>query len=304
MTKGDIHPASGDNNSREQKRKVTGELHVRGEIEANIPRVAIQEYRAVIQENTPRDNWRFTVECVTLFFVIAVAIMGCIQTRQAIISAGAAQSAAQTAKSTLTASQGAYVTIGRKDGTVAEFATSKDHPDENVPLIVYFQNTGHIPALVAWDTVDRRDGMPESFGIHRITTQTGSAPLPPVTLHKNGELYTVYGRVIAGDSVGRTELAYISRSDFKKLSNKIAGFYIDGFYSYCDQLGTWSTHKFTLNYHTDMPTDLRFELVIDTEIPNPPVPSPVAGKLYFPPCTSMAAMLEAQRKYNEKKDQR
>lgn len=211
------------------------------------------------------------------------------------IAADAAKSAADTAKSTLIASQGAYVTVGRKDGVVAEFVTSKDHPDENVPLIVYFQNTGHIPATVAWDTSDRKDGTLESFGIHRFTTGTGRAPLPPVTLHESGELYQSYGRVIAGESVGRNELAYISQSDLEKLSKKIVGFYIDGYYSYCDQLGTWSTHQFTLNYHTDIPTDLRFEMTSDIEIANPPVPKSIGGKPYFPPCTPTIVMSETQQ---------
>lgn len=213
-------------------------------------------------------------------------------------AADAAISAANTAKDALTTSQGAYVTIGRKDGAVAEFVTSKDHSDENVPLVVYFQNTGHIPARVAWDTSDRKDGVLESLGIRRFSNGTGRSPLSPAMLDTTGKFSQAVGMVIAGDSVGRSELAYISQSDLQKLSTKIVGFYIDGFYAYCDQLGSWSTHQFTLNYHTDAPTALRFELISDTEIANVPIPKSTGTKSFYRPCTPTVAMYgESQQKH-------
>ena len=94
------------------------------------------------------------------------------------------------------------MTIGRKDGVVAEFIASKDHPNENVPLVVYFQNTGHIPAKVAWDTTDRNDGTLASLGIRLFSTGMGRTPLPPGMLGKNGEFYEALGGVIAGESRG------------------------------------------------------------------------------------------------------
>ncbi len=212
-------------------------------------------------------------------------------------AARAAKSAADTAKNTLTTSQGAYVTMGRKDGVVAEFVTSKDHPDENVPLIVYFQNIGHIQARFAWDTSDRKDGILESFGINRFTTGLGRNTLRPNTLGKNGEFYESSSEVIAGDSVRKKELAYISQSDLEKLSKKIVGFYIDGYYAYCDRLGTWSTHQFTLNYHTDIPNELRWDLISDIEIPNIPIPKSTGSKSYFPPCTSTLMMSQTQKQH-------
>jgi hypothetical protein len=223
-----------------------------------------------------------------------------IQAQAAQVSADAAKSAADTAKSALTTSQGAYVTIGRKDGVVAEFVVSKDHPDDNVPLVVYFQNTGHIPAEVAWDTTDRKDGKLAPLGIHLFSTGTGRTPLPPGMLGKNGEFYEAVGEVIAGESVGRNELAYISRSDLEELSKRIVGFYIDGYYAYCDQLGTWSTHQFTLNYHSDIPIDLRFVLISDVEIANTPIPKSTGGKSFFPPCTSTVVMSQTQQYANRK----
>jgi hypothetical protein len=287
------HPSPNNGGGGEQKRSITGSVHVQGEIEVHLPPDVKQKNSAANDKQHARETIKLWIEGLSLFFLIVyaglTALMYCANKK----AADAAKSAADTAKSTLIASQGAYVTIGRKDGMVAEFVTSKDHPDENVPLIVYFQNTGHIPATVAWDTSDRKDGTLESFGIHRFTSGMGRAPLPPVTLHKSGEVYRVFGKVIAGDSVGRNELAYISQSDLEKLSKKIVGFYIDGFYSYCDQLGTWSTHQFTLNYHTDIPIDLRFELTSDIEISNPIIP-----KSYFPPCTPTVVMSETQQDAN------
>lgn len=254
-----------------------------------------EQYKTSQNDQTIHQNTQLFWTKIAAGLLLVTAIFTGWQGCSTKIAADAAKSAADTAKSTLTASQGAYVTIGRKDGVVAEFVTSKDHPDENVPLIVYFQNTGHIPARVAWDTFDRKDGTLESFGIHRFTTGMGRTPLPPGMLGKNGEFYEAVGKVIAGESVGRNELAYISQSDLEKLSEKIVGFYIDGYYAYCDQLGTWSTHQFTLNYHTDIPTDLRFELISDIEIANPPIPKSIGGKSYFPPCTSTVVMSETEQ---------
>ena len=95
--------------------------------------------------------------------------------------------------------------------------------------------------------------------------------------------------------MGRNELAYISQSDLEELSKKIVGFYIDGYYAYCDKLGTWSTHQFTLNYHSDTPIDLRFVLVGDIEIANTPIPKSIGGKSYFPPCTSTVVMSQTRQ---------
>ena len=57
----------------EQRRKITGELHVRGEIEASIPAGVIEAYRSARKENTSRDNWRFLVEVLTLVTVLVYA---------------------------------------------------------------------------------------------------------------------------------------------------------------------------------------------------------------------------------------
>jgi hypothetical protein len=134
MGKQGIQFGSGDNGSREQKRKITGELHVRGEIEANIPRAAMEQYKAAIQENTSRDNWRFAVECITLFFVIVVAILGIIQTRQSIRSAGAARDAADTNKASLHVAERAYLSI------------SAPSYDSQKTITFQLVNTGHLAA--------------------------------------------------------------------------------------------------------------------------------------------------------------
>ena len=57
----------------------------------------------------------------------------------------------QVAQDTLTVSQRAYVTIGTKDGVVARFVPSQD-AKQNAELVLYFQNSGHIPAKIAWGT--------------------------------------------------------------------------------------------------------------------------------------------------------
>ena len=58
----------------------------------------------------------------------------------------------ETMQDTLQVSQRAYVTIGRKDGVVADFVVPKD-PNQNAELLIYFQNSGRLPAKFSWGTM-------------------------------------------------------------------------------------------------------------------------------------------------------
>jgi hypothetical protein len=134
MSQKNSHPAHSNNNSREEARKISGKINVSGEIEANIPKSVIEQYKAARQENTPRDNARFFVECITLGFVMLVAVFGGIQTCQSVRSSSAAVSAADTAKDALHISERAYI---------AALPPELDVPHKLLTLS--FVNNGHIP---------------------------------------------------------------------------------------------------------------------------------------------------------------
>jgi hypothetical protein len=71
------------NNTR-NGRAAHDNVHVTGEIEANIPANVLAQFKAALQENTPRDNCRFFVdncrffvEVLTLFVVAIYAYLTC-----------------------------------------------------------------------------------------------------------------------------------------------------------------------------------------------------------------------------------
>jgi hypothetical protein len=70
---GNLHPQPKQHPGQESERKISGDIHVHGEVEANIPARVIEQYKTARQENTSRDNWRFFVEIVTLVIVAIYA---------------------------------------------------------------------------------------------------------------------------------------------------------------------------------------------------------------------------------------
>jgi hypothetical protein len=62
---------NGNPHGEEQKRKITGEIHVRGEVEANIHTNLIEQYKVIRNEKSWRDHVQFTLELLT-FAVVSV----------------------------------------------------------------------------------------------------------------------------------------------------------------------------------------------------------------------------------------
>jgi hypothetical protein len=89
------------NSGQGYERKISGDIHVRGQIEADVPESLIEKYKTARNENTPRDNARFIVECITLGLVFLYAALTAIQSCESVKSADAAKSAADTAAKTL-----------------------------------------------------------------------------------------------------------------------------------------------------------------------------------------------------------
>ncbi|HEY1993185.1 MAG TPA: hypothetical protein VGG81_02195 [Edaphobacter sp.] len=70
---GKPHPNPNNDGGDDNKRKISGEIHVRGGIETNVPASLIEQYKTARNEDKSRDNWRFLVEILTLGAVIIYA---------------------------------------------------------------------------------------------------------------------------------------------------------------------------------------------------------------------------------------
>jgi hypothetical protein len=169
----------------------------------------------------------------------------------------------KVAQDTLTIGQRAYVTIGRKDGVVADFIVPKDR-SQNAEIVLYFHNSGHVPAVFSWapDIGFLGAGSKKKSGI--IFTHP-SGPMYPLVQHP------AQASIIAGDSIFVSTLGQISQDDLRDLPKNDPSLLILGNYEYCDELGDHEDRMFGLRYRNNAPSnDLIFDLSNDTPIPIPP----------------------------------
>lgn len=86
--------------------------------------------------------WKTLFEGIAVLVAIGLLYFNFRQAR-------ATERANENARTALTVSEQASVTIGRPDGTVAEIVWPKE-PKDKAGILVYFQNTGHLPAKFNW----------------------------------------------------------------------------------------------------------------------------------------------------------
>lgn len=149
------------------------------------------------------------------------------------------------AQKTFEVSQQASVTIGRKDGVVAEFRSS-GNPKSQDGLVIYFQNSGHMPAKFNW-------GLEQWFTENPVTQIPGTTHLIPMmrTRNKKTGAVTETGSTdgsIGGDAVREVAVGYLPPTfvDYLSKTNKV--FRVNGVYEYCDELGKYSCKMFSLAY--------------------------------------------------------
>jgi hypothetical protein len=196
-------------------------------------------------------------------------------------------------------SQRAYVTLGRKDGTVADFVIPKE-PSQNAEIVIYFQNSGHLPAKFAWGTMAgflAAGSNKQATGIIYTHPYKG---LPNRTRDKKTGAVGEGGAadaIIAGDSVFVSTLGTISQKNLADLSPNNMGALIMGMFEYCDELGNHSIRSFGLTYRSNAPsTNLSFGLATDNPFPILPLPESTATTEYLFPCET-----SAERKRNQGK---
>jgi hypothetical protein len=134
--------------------------------------------------------------------------------------------AANLAKATLKVGQGAYVTIGRKDGVVAEMVVPKDK-SKDAEIVLYFQNSGHVPAQFAWGTQLNfltQGSKQKSSGIRYVDPYIGF----PAKYRdkKTGEIHSDKGEsfTISGDSIFAATLGPSHRKIWRRYLPTIQAF--------------------------------------------------------------------------------
>jgi hypothetical protein len=241
-------------------------------------------------DNGKRDTpfWEKAAVMIALGLLIVNWYQGC-QTKKA---AEAAKSAADTARDTLKVSEGAYVTIGRKDGVVADFVVPKDSK-QNAEIVIYFRNSGRLPAKFAWGTMEpllAGGGKNKATGINLVHPYKGF----PIRTRdrKTGSVGEQGGStIIAGDSTLVSRLGTISQKDLAELPVNDAALLIPGVFGYCDELGNYSVQTFGLRYKSNAPqSSLNFDLSYESPIPTNfiSLPPPTATIEYFSLCETFS----------------
>lgn len=173
------------------------------------------------------------------------------------LAAKASQNAANIARDTLQISQGAYVSIGRKDGVIAEFKKSTS-PKFSDGLVMYFQNSGHLPATFNW-------------GIEPSTLPLRPHPFAPMMRTRNKKTGAISesfsgAAVIGGESVQQFTVGDLPPGFIDSMSQSNQPLTVNGTYEYCDELGRYSCKMFSL-YYQRIPYD-NFRLLIEQECPD------------------------------------
>jgi len=242
-------------------------------------------------DQTPR--WKILLECGAVFVGIVVAIIYGLQL-------GRMVDANKLTQSTLQVSQRAFVTIGRKDGTIADFVVPKD-PKQNAEIILFFQNSGHLPAKFVWGTMAGflEAGSTNGSQIQYVHPYHGGLNR---TSEGNSTGEQGESSIIAGDSIFISTLGVISQKGLAELPKNAPGIMILGMYEYCDELGDYFKRTFALRYRNNAPSNnLAFDLASDTPFPVFPYPHTVNGVKYLFPCETIAEREQNQQTPKEAK---
>ncbi|MGD0663695.1 MAG: hypothetical protein ABSD38_37130 [Syntrophorhabdales bacterium] len=187
-------------------------------------------------------------------------------------NAAAAKSAADIAGHTLNISQQSYVTIGRQDGTVAEIVWPKE-PEGNAGVVVYFQNTGHLPAKFNWGNDSPMIAVlpadpsivkePMGAKWSEFPTDHFFQPMWRAKNRKTGAISYSGSVTIGGNSTYAGTLWELPKERMIQLQNWDRPFTVDGTFEYCDSFHNYVCRKFYLLYRRE-PYN-RFVLVSEDE---------------------------------------
>lgn len=221
---------------------------------------------------------------ITALATVAIVVLTCFYVRYS-------KRQWETMRDTLEVGQRACVTIGRKDGVVAEFVMPKD-PKDNAGLVIYFQNSGHMPAEFNWGPLSTAlipplpptQSNPLTFGGRRFV---------PITRTRNrkgtGEGVTKSaGSTIAADSLYVADAGELLQAATNDLLHTNQMLMVIGAFEYCDGFGNYSCKRFDLAYQ-GVPFSA-WRLLGVTECPPAlhAVQNPRPDLEYLPPCKTLA----------------
>ena len=164
-------------------------------------------------------------------------------------------------------------------------------PAQHIRVVIYFQNSGRLPARFAWGTTIALPGSSSkatSSGIIYLHPDPG---LEPRTRDKKTGSVGTQGEsnVIPGESIYASTLGEISPQDFARLTANNMSLMIMELYSYCDELGDYAQRSFVLRYLSNpTPSSFSFDLVQDTGFGPMPLPPPTDTIEYLSPCETFA----------------
>ncbi|GEM_PF-5286143 len=124
-----------------------------------------------------------------------------------------------------------YVSMGRKDGLVGQFIESADGASKKSGVVLYFHNSGHLPALRFNVDLSHSGGATGRFDIHHMARLRDS---------KTGEV-----RLVAGlkDIGGESDSAALFENWFDRREADSAkrgrDFVVKGIFEYCDDFGEY-----------------------------------------------------------------
>lgn len=196
-------------------------------------------------------------EKAAVLIALGVLSVNTCQMRSTEKAARAAETANKNAQAALTISEQANVTIGRPDGVIADIIWPKGK-NGNAALVVYFQNSGHLPARFNWGNdspmianlpADPK-AVKEPYGKDwsEFTTDHWFRPMWRAK-RKDGKGFGWSGTImIAGNSSHQGVLWEIPKERMLQLIQYDRPFAPHGKFEYCDGFHNHVCRRFTLNY--------------------------------------------------------
>lgn len=135
-------------NGGDQKRSVTGKMHVQGEIEVHLPPEEYESNAAAKKKNHARERLKIIIEILGLVGLFIYATLTAIQACQARRSADAAMNANAQSRKQFIADQRPYV-------LVSQIRSLQIVTGQNINADVFLSNYGKSPALhkISYDAI-------------------------------------------------------------------------------------------------------------------------------------------------------
>jgi len=206
---------------------------------------ADRQYRT--QNSIRKATW--SAFAAASIYALVAALQGYQMYRQSKVASDALRQSTES----FIISQKAYVTVGRQDGVVAEAVMSKNESGR-AALLMYFQNTGHLPARFNFGPDHRNIGviLPSTpvEADHEFEPMWRSRDKKDKNIHTGGWSGTI---TIGGNSSYQGVLFELPEKQLRHLLDEPLGpyFYTSGKYEYCDGFGARVCRSFTIRYAGD-----------------------------------------------------